>query len=521
MKPKTKPMPKRSRPSRPPKAAEFRETRVPKAPGALRRAAEVRLSEKSATRPPKTEGDPARLQHDLRIHEIELEMQNQELRQTQVQLETALEQYTELYDFAPAGYLTLGPDGSISRANLTAAGLLGIDRSQLLHVRFGVFVTAEDRPAFANLLARALESITPEAGEVRLSLAGKPPLTVKLRACVAGDGQNCQVVLLDITERRRLEEERELTLHLLDRINSCPNLRGLIQAVTLLLQGATGCEAVGIRLRDGEDFPYFQTVGFPPSFVQAENTLCAVDPQGQVVRDLQGHPVMECMCGNVLRGRSDPAKPGFTARGSFWTNSLTDLLAGTTKADRLACPRNRCFSEGYESVALVRLRTGDETFGLLQFNDKRRGRFTPAKLAHLEQIADHLAVALARWQAEAALQQSEVFAKSVLNALTSHIAVVEEQGTIVAVNDAWRHFARENGGTDPAVHVGANYLAACQASFQREPDPVIEAVLQGLRAVMSGARKEFSVEYPCHSPQEQRWFTVRGTRFPGQGPVRV
>ena len=521
MKPKAKPMPKRSRPSRPPKAAEFREARVPKAPGALRRAAEARLREKSATRPPKSQGDPVRLQHDLKVHKIELELQNEELRRTQVQLETALEQYTELYDFAPAGYLTLGRDGSISRADLTAAGLLGIDRSKLLPLRLAAFVAAEDLPAFANLLTRAFESKTAEAGEVRLSLAGKPPLTVQLRLRVTADGQKCRVVLLDITERKRLEEERGLTLQLLDRINSSPDLRTLMREVTLLLREATGCEAVGIRLQDGEDFPYFQTAGFPPEFVQAENTLCAVDPQGQVVRDGQGQPVLECLCGHVLCGRFDPAKPGFTARGSFWTNCLTDLLAGMTEADRHACQRDRCNREGYESMALVRLRTGGETLGLLQFNDQRRARFTPAKLAHLEQIADHLAVALARWQAEAALQQSEVFAKSVLNALTSHIAVVDEQGTVVAVNDAWRHFARENGGTDPAVHVGANYLAVCQASLQREPDPVVEAVLQGLRAVISGERKEFSVEYPCHAPQEPRWFTVRGTRFPGPGPVRV
>ena len=141
--------------------------------------------------------------------------------------------------------------------------------------------------------------------------------------------------------------------------------------------------------------------------MRLENQLCAVDSQGGRLRDAQGNPILECMCGNILCGRFDPAKPFFTARGSFWTNSTTQLLASTTAADRQARTRNRCHGEGYESVALIRLRTGGETFGLLQFNDQRPGRFTPEKIAHLEQLADYLSIALAHRQAENALWESE------------------------------------------------------------------------------------------------------------------
>ena len=440
MKHKAKPMPKRSRPSRTPKAAEFRAARVPKAPDALRRAAEARLREKSATRPPKTEGDPARLQHDLRVHEVELEMQNEELRRTQAQLKTALQQYTEHYDFAPAGYLTLKPDGTILRANLAAASLLGIECPRLLGRRFEMIVAPGARSAFANLLTRALATQAPQVCEVQLATDDKPPLTIQLRLCSALGGRECGVALTDLTEHKRREEERELTLQLLDRINSCPSLPDLLQAVIPLLQEATGCEAVGIRLRDGEDFPYFQTAGFPPRFVQAENTLCTVDPQGQ--------PVLECMCGQVLCGRFDPAKPCFTARGSFWTNSLTDLLAGATATDRQACQRNRCSSEGYESMAIVRLRTGGETFGLLQFNDRRRACFTPAKLAHLEQIADHLAVALARRQVEAALRETEQRHRTILLTAMDGFWRLDLKGRLLEVNEA---YCRMSGYTEPEL----------------------------------------------------------------------
>ena len=143
--------------------------------------------------------------------------------------------------------------------------------------------------------------------------------------------------------------------------------------VTALLREWSGCEAVGIRLRQGDDFPYFETRGFPPEFVLAENRLCAVDAEGEIQRDSQGKPLLECMCGNVLCGRFDPAKPFFTAHGSFWTNCTSQLLASTTEADRQVRTRNRCNGQGYESVALVALRVSGETFGLLQLNDRRRG----------------------------------------------------------------------------------------------------------------------------------------------------
>lgn len=137
-----------------------------------------------------------------------------------------------------------------------------------------------------------------------------------------------------------------------------------------------------------------------------ESTLCVPDGAGGVVRDSDGAPVIECMCGNVIRGRFDPSKPFFTAHGSFWTNSTTELLASTSEADRQGRTRNRCNGEGYESVALIPLHVGSDRLGLLQLNDRRRGRFSPETIGHWERLADHLAVALAKFRAEEELRAS-------------------------------------------------------------------------------------------------------------------
>ncbi|MBI5500707.1 MAG: GAF domain-containing protein [Deltaproteobacteria bacterium] len=204
------------------------------------------------------------------------------------------------------------------------------------------------------------------------------------------------------TRARLLAVEREsgITLEFLHLVNANPRTLDLIRAVVTFFQRQSGCEAVGVRLRDGDDYPYHEARGFPEEFVKLENRLCDRDAGGAVRRDAAGNPLIECMCGNVICGRTDPKKPFFTTGGSFWTNGTTALLASTTEADRQSRTRNRCNGEGYESVALVPLRVGGERIGLLQLNDRRRGMFQPATIALWERLAGHLAVAIARSRAE-------------------------------------------------------------------------------------------------------------------------
>ena len=172
-------------------------------PSALRQRAEARLQARGPG--PQTDADPQSRQHELEVHQIELELQNEELQQARAELEAALAQSIELYDFAPAAYLTLRPDGFITQANLAAGSLLGVQRAQLLNRDFGVFTATADRLALATLLARSFASQLPETGEFRLALKGKSPLTVLVRASAAADGRDCRLVLTDITARKQAE----------------------------------------------------------------------------------------------------------------------------------------------------------------------------------------------------------------------------------------------------------------------------------------------------------------------------
>ncbi len=174
----------------------------------LRRQAEVKLSKSKQKKAalPATEAETQRLIHELEVHQIELEMQNEALMQSRAELEAAYRQFSNLYDFAPVGYFTLARDGTIHDANLAGANLLGLDRGKLIRRRFGVFVSVESRPVFSAFLEKLKSGEEKETCELALLKIGNEPLWVRLEATCFKDGQESRAVMVDITVRKRAEE---------------------------------------------------------------------------------------------------------------------------------------------------------------------------------------------------------------------------------------------------------------------------------------------------------------------------
>jgi len=109
-------------------------------------------------------------------------------------------------------------------------------------------------------------------------------------------------------------------------------------------------------------------------------------------------------------------------------------------------------------------------------------------------------------QAEAALRASEELNRKTLQALPAHIVVIDRQGGIIAVNHAWAEFARLNDADgSPSVTVGANYCDVCRRATAGKDSSAAQA-LRGIEAVLNGTSEQFTMEYPCHSPKEERWF---------------
>ena len=175
--------------------------------GELRRQAERRLLKKQPDNPAIEEhSDTHRLLHELQVHQIELEIQNEELLSSRRIIETALEQYTDLYDFAPVGYLTLGRDGAILRANLNGARLLGLERSQLLKQRLGLYVLEGFRSVFADFLEKVFSSREKVTCELAMEKKENDPLWVRLEA-ISEDGDFCRAALMDISERKEADKK--------------------------------------------------------------------------------------------------------------------------------------------------------------------------------------------------------------------------------------------------------------------------------------------------------------------------
>ncbi|MFA6289209.1 MAG: PAS domain S-box protein [Opitutaceae bacterium] len=180
--------------------------------GALRLRAEQRLRRQPAKDSlSAVHADTQRLLQELQIHQIELELQNEEIKQAKAEVDASLEKYADLYDFAPAGYFTLAVDGTIQLVNLTGSTLLGIERSRLLGRSFGHFVAADLRPAFKAFLKQVFADPAKQSGEFDLLGEGPSPLTVNIEAQRLPNGMECRAVMVDITGRKCAENKMRVS----------------------------------------------------------------------------------------------------------------------------------------------------------------------------------------------------------------------------------------------------------------------------------------------------------------------
>jgi diguanylate cyclase (GGDEF)-like protein/PAS domain S-box-containing protein len=148
--------------------------------------------------------------HELEVHQIELEMQNEELRRAQVNLEESRDRYVDLYEFAPVGYLTLTSEGLISTVNLPGAALLGEERRKMLRRRFDRFVTPEDRDRYHRLFVSLMQHDGQQACELALRRGDGSTFHAQLdcvRVAAGNEPPMARITLTDVTARRRAEAE--------------------------------------------------------------------------------------------------------------------------------------------------------------------------------------------------------------------------------------------------------------------------------------------------------------------------
>ena len=173
-------------------------------PDLLRQKEEGKLNKKQTGKSaPLNETDTSKLIHELKAHQIELEIQNEKLRLAIDKEKTA----SAIYDFSPSGFFTLTRDGTICRLNLNAAGMLGQERSRLINKNFMQFISHETLPDFQSFVRLVFESHSKQTCEVWLTIKGSPSIFVHIEGLISDDEQKCLVTAVDITERKRVELE--------------------------------------------------------------------------------------------------------------------------------------------------------------------------------------------------------------------------------------------------------------------------------------------------------------------------
>jgi PAS domain-containing protein len=167
----------------------------------LRGKAEKLLKEKENTEYALSmEADTNKLLHELQVHQIELEMQNEELQQAYQTAEKTLKKYTMLYDLSPMGYFSLSPEGSITDLNFTGADILGERRFSLINSNFKLFISDDSRKVFNNFFTKVYTSNAKESCEVLLGYDNKPLCRVYMEGVVTEDEQQCLLSVINISK---------------------------------------------------------------------------------------------------------------------------------------------------------------------------------------------------------------------------------------------------------------------------------------------------------------------------------
>ncbi|MHC4804761.1 MAG: PAS domain S-box protein, partial [Planctomycetota bacterium] len=297
--------------------------------------------------------------------------------------EEEIEIFKKMADLATHGCAIVDLDGNLVYINDGFARMHGYEPAELIGKNLEIFHTDAQIKRVSEINKRLMETgqgiQAEEVWHVRRDGTEFP--TLMSNWVLKDDNGNPLLMCgtaIDITERRKAEEQQALWFKILETLHRHESLKVMCRETVSLIKEYLGCEVVALRLREGQDYPYFVNNGFPETFIKSENYLCVHDKEGNVIKDSCGSPVLACMCGIIINAKFNPDKPFFTKEGSFWTNSTSNHLASIKAEDKGAATRTRnvCNQNGYESVALIPIKVSGDNIGLLQINDKRRNLFS-------------------------------------------------------------------------------------------------------------------------------------------------
>ena len=292
---------------------------------------------------------------------------------------------------------------------------------------------------------------------------------------------------VDISDVNMQDRRRNLLMNILHTLASSGSEQDVLGAILQQLQVYTDCDAAGIRLRKGEDFPYAQVVGFSDEFLSRESSICSYK-EGKVVRDEHGVPNLDCMCGRLIRGDLDETLVALTTGGAFYTGDINQVSADLSKRKLEFTVRNHCGAAGYNSIALIPLRSQDEVVGVLQLNDRQKNKFTTENIDFLTLAGQSIGTALDRFRAEQAWRRSEILLDEVIQKAQDGFSLTTPEGSVIIYNKAMEDIA---GYTrDEVDKHGWYYLFFPDAEDRR-------MAIQKARLAIAGKLDHYELQITC------------------------
>lgn len=330
-----------------------------------------------------------------------------ERRLAEQALKASEKKYRFLFDSVPTGIGISDLKGNVLDVNRTTEQMMGYSLDELKSMNVTeTYANPEDRLKLMEVLKKH-GRIRDLEHRLRTKDGGERFVLMNVDV-IERDGKEVLLATSrDITERKREEERQTLRFQILETFHQQEPLTDLCCRMIFLIKEYLSCEAVALRMKVGDDYPYFVNDGFPQEFIESENYLCRHDEKGDCLRNSHGRPVLACMCGLVISAQFSQNSPFFTEGGTFWINSTTSQPASTTMEDKAGSMRNTCNQYGYESVALIPIELNGDNVGLLQINAKRENLFTLGTIQFLEELGHLIGIAIERKQGEQALQESE------------------------------------------------------------------------------------------------------------------
>lgn len=343
----------------------------------LRRVAEERLRAQQRGSPrARAPQDQDRLNHELQVHQIELELQNEDLRRVRDELETTLARFRELYDFAPVGYVTLDDASSILEINLAGAAMIGKERARAVGLSFARFVAAEARPAFEAFLGTLRAGAGQASCDVALAAHGEHHLHVHLVGArePTGDAWRCRAAMTDVTQRDEVEEalrrQRAQLASSYDLTSALSMASTVADVARVVLEkglGVLGADAGALALADERDDgvpQIFAHLGYPDDVIDAWRRFPAA--------------------------LAAPVADAYRTGAMVWVESLAAAMARYPAwASAVARGAGRAW-------AGLPLRAGGRTFGALGLAFRHARSLADEERARMQSLADRCAQALDR-----------------------------------------------------------------------------------------------------------------------------